>query len=315
LDGSPDPDYCAWRTGQAFKFFGCAFELENPCLSDEVLIVKDNYYTDSSGHDESCLGLGEASYCCKQEETGDKLCDWAAGTCVKLDNGKPPDGINVCDQGQQFVTYRKGPCGADKVQPFCCSAGVDIGQLACHWDVGSSPNCAAGTCGQNEVNLGAQEGGGGKSSCVIPPAKRQHGCPECIGTTYVYPTLCCNKDALRIDVKTLPVPLENLFFADDLKSLPADSKPDFAILTDTDEGNSDPNSNSFAWHIIDGPEEEVTTVDKRDGSHWEVYDCDPVLHEGQQTAKMVCTDDSADSNCDRIWLGEIVATVIKMPKG
>lgn len=231
--------------------------------------------------------------------------------------------MNVCDQGQQYVTYRTGPYGRNKVQPFYCSAGVDIGKLTCHWTLGSQPNCHPGTCGQSEVSLDAHEGGGGRSTCVIPPPKGgQKGCPECVGITYVYPTLCCNRDALKINIKTLPVPLENLFFADDLAKLPKDSKPDFSILTDTtvggqrtDSGDSDPNTNSFAWHIIDGPENEVTTVDKRDGSHWELYDCDKEHHEGRQKAKMVCTDDSANSNCDKIWLGHVAGTVIKMPKG
>jgi chitinase len=129
---------------------------------------------------------------------------------------------------------------------------------------------------------------------------------------------------LRITVKTLPVPLENLFFPEDLKSLPPNSKTDFTLLTDNtmggkkpDRGNSDPNSNSFAWHIIDGPESEVATLDKRHGSDWELFDCTPehLAHEGRQTAKMVCTDDSPNSNCHKIWLGEVPATVLKMPAG
>ncbi|KAL1871326.1 hypothetical protein VTK73DRAFT_2080 [Phialemonium thermophilum] len=280
-------------------------------------------HTNSKGNDESRLGFGEASYCCKQEETGDKLCDWVEDTCVTLNHGKPQEGMNVCDQGRHFVTYREGRRGRGKVQPSCCSAGVDVGQLACHWvQGGSSPNCLPGKCGQGEVNLGVHEGGGGRSPCAIPPRKGQQGCPECVGTAYVYPTLCCNTDALRIHVNTLPVPLENLFFADDWEGLPEDSKPEFSLLTDgtmggqqVDEGHSDPNSSSLAWHIIDGPENEVTPLVKRDGSHWEIYDCDPVWHEDRQTAQTVGTDDSADSHCGRIWLGEVAATVIKMPKG
>ncbi len=278
-------------------------------------MVKDNYYVDAKGGDHSCLNIGEASYCCQREQTGEKLCDWA-DVCIK------PEWENGCDQGQTFVTYRQGKCGRGKVQPFCCSAGVDIDKLACDWRIeGTSPNCSPGRCWQNEISLGEHEGGGGRNPCIVPPPKRQKGCPECVGTTYVYPMLCCNKDALRVTVKNLPVPLENLFFPDDLKKLPPNSKADFALLTDntmggqrSDSGNSDPNKNSFAWHIIDGPENEVTSLDKRQGSHWEVYDCDPEHHEGQQTAKMVCTDGSADSNCDRIWLGEVAATVVKMPQ-
>ena len=325
LDGAPDPDFCAWRDGGKVNgFLGCNAQSLKPCQQDEVEIVRDNYYINSGGGDESCVNIGKASYCCKKEETGEKLCGWSPD-CVDLVNGRPKEGMSVCDQGQQFVTYRDGNCrGRGKYQPFCCSSGVDIGKLACHWNQPDMGNCKPGRCGQSEVDLGEHGGGGGAGDtthqCLsLPP----WDCGICEApSTIAGPTLCCNKEALKVKVKTLPVPLENLFFADDLKKLPPGSEPKFAIQTDNtmggqrkDGGDSDPNRNGFAWHIIDGPAKEFQNIDKRDGSHWEVYDCDPVHHEEVQTAKMVCTDDSAESNCHAIWLDGVPTTVLKMPKG
>lgn len=328
LDGTPDPDFCTWRSGSLLGpltglNIGCS--TGSSCTSDELLMASDNYFLDPDGGDASCLGLGLASYCCKKVETGEKLCGWTENVCISIgDDGKPDTPITGCDEGDNFVTYRRGSCGTSgkKVQPYCCNPGVDLSRLSCHWNVGSAPECSTGTCGQGEVNLGQHEDGGGKSCWIPAPKQRQKDCPECVGRTEVYPTLCCNSDALKINVKTLPVPVENLFFEEDLKTIPEDSVPEFEVVTDGTmggaqnwRGDSDPNQSSFAWHIIDGPRDEVASVNKRDGSHWEVYGCDPEMHEGKQTAKMVCTDDSETSNCHDIWLGQVEATVLRMPDG
>jgi chitinase len=65
---------------------------------------------------------------------------------------------------------------------------------------------------------------------------------------------------------------------------------------------------------IKGPEEEITTVSKRDGSHWEMFGCDNTVGEKRQTVKMICTDFSVNSNCGTIFKGRGVAhTVVDMP--
>lgn len=330
LDGSPDSDFCEWRTGSIGLCLGAS---TNPCHSDEVLIIKSKYYYDKIPgggiKDRACPILGyEASYCCKSEQMGEALCGWT-GACETLEGGKPPQGKTVCEQGQQFVTSRTGNCGRGKAEPYCCSAGVDLGKLSCHWNLGKSSIGDCGSydeCGANEADMGRHEGGGGISPCIVPPPKTFGQGPRrgdgSVGTKYVQPRLCCNRDALRINVKTLPVPVENLFFEEDLKKLPKGSKTEYSLFVDSTmggqqggTGNTDPNKNSFAWHIIDGPADEVTSIDKRDGSHWELWNCDEEHHEGRQTAHMVCTDDSADTNCGRIWSGQVAGTVVKMPQG
>jgi chitinase len=62
-----------------------------------------------------------------------------------------------------------------------------------------------------------------------------------------------------------------------------------------------------------GPEEEITSVSKRDGSHWEIFDCDHHAGEKRQTVKMVCTDSSEESNCNTIFKGGVQHTVVDMP--
>jgi chitinase len=54
-------------------------------------------------------------------------------------------------------------------------------------------------------------------------------------------------------------------------------------------------------------------LDKRDGSHWELFDCDDTVGEDRQTVKAVCTNNSEFSNCDDIFLGRLEETVLEMP--
>ena len=77
--------------------------------------------------------------------------------------------------------------------------------------------------------------------------------------------------------------------------------------------NKDPNDHAFGFYIMSGPENEITSVSKRDGSHWDFFDCDNTVGEKRQTIKAVCTDSSENSNCDVIFKGGVESTVIEMP--
>ena len=61
--------------------------------------------------------------------------------------------------------------------------------------------------------------------------------------------------------------------------------------------SADPNENGFGWAIMSGPKEDLSTFDKRDGSHWELFECDEDRHDRRQTVKAVCTDNSSSNNC------------------
>lgn len=125
--------------------------------------------------DRACPILGyEASYCCKSEQMGEALCGWT-GTCETLEGGKPPQGQTVCEQGQQFVTSRTGNCGRGKTEPYCCSAGVDLGKLSCHWNLGRSSIGNSGSydeCGANEADMGRHEGAGASAPASSPLPRR-----------------------------------------------------------------------------------------------------------------------------------------------
>lgn len=99
-------------------------------------------------------------------------------------------------------------------------------------------------------------------------------------------------------------------------------------------GSEDPNENGFGFAIMSGrssqriskqnlievfhtgPSNELTSFDKRDGSHWELYDCPDEKHDGRQTVKALCTDDSIDSNCGLIFNGwGVEDTIVELPPG
>lgn len=56
-------------------------------------------------------------------------------------------------------------------------------------------------------------------------------------------------------------------------------------------------------------------MDKRDGSHWELFNCPEDKHEGRHTVQAVCTDTSSESNCHEIFEGGVSYTVVEMPNG
>lgn len=119
----------------------------------------------------------------------------------------------------------------------------------------------------------------------------------------------------------LPVALENLF-----ESPPQgdDVATDFELETDdtwgTGKSKSDddePGDSAFQFVVLASPEELQISLDKRDGSHWELLGCqDTTGSEEPQTIQMLCTDISESSNCHKIGLGHgVPGTILQMPKG
>ncbi|KAK6341165.1 hypothetical protein TWF696_008251 [Orbilia brochopaga] len=127
--------------------------------------------------------------------------------------------------------------------------------------------------------------------------------------------LCCRASDLNINYLKLPVPVDHLF----PDPGPPSDQQNYDLKIDAPVGanDQDPNNHPFGFFILSGPREQVSNLDKRDGSHWELYDCpkDPV--EARHTVKAVCTNDGPDSNCGDIFLGDHGApgTVVEMPAG
>ena len=74
--------------------------------------------------------------------------------------------------------------------------------------------------------------------------------------------------------------------------------------------SDEPNDAVFQFVVFSSPEEFQISLDKRDGSHWEVFNCQNEESEDEHTVQMICTDVSADSNCYKIDLGHGVPGII-----
>jgi chitinase len=291
------------------------------CGPGEVALAsKDHYVDPKTGKDEVCSLGGTAYYCCKAEQTGDNLCQWA-GKCVELDK-TPRDTpkSEVCPSGSRTITYRKGGCGVswdqNSWEPFCCSEKVK--DPKCYWEAKSGwEGIAFNTCGWNceesEIDLGYHDWGGGESC----PAYWSDG--ESTYSVDGARKLCCDRNALSVKIRTVPVDITHLWEnvgdrVDKDKQTWALSVDDNKLLFETDF-SLNPDEHAFGWHIFSGPEDKVTTLDKRSGSDWELFDCDTTKHEGRQSAKMVCMSDAEDHNCGTIWKGQVERTIIEMPSG
>ena len=118
----------------------------------------------------------------------------------------------------------------------------------------------------------------------------------------------------------LPVPLDYLFAHPPPENV---AKTEFKLKTDPTFGGAvttpfanDPESAAFGFIVLTSPETIQVSLDKRDGSHWEVFDCFDATSDGEHTVRIVCTDDSHNSNCDKIYLGRGVhGTILEMPEG
>lgn len=103
-----------------------------------------------------------------------------------------------------------------------------------------------------------------------------------------------------------------------------DVDADFTLKVDPTYGGSstngvsfsdDPEDGEFGFVIMASPEELQITLDKRDGSHWDVFDCSD-SREDEQTVRMICADDSENSTCHKIHLGHgAPGTIVEMPPG
>jgi chitinase len=109
-------------------------------------------------------------------------------------------------------------------------------------------------------------------------------------------------------------PDENYVNADyDLKVDPTwgGLEPDENLLLD-----KDPDEAPFGFIVMTSPPAIQQSLDRRDGSHWDVFDCLDATTIGENSVRMTCTNMGEDSNCDNIHLGHGAAsTIVQMPKG
>ncbi|KAI0905820.1 glycosyl hydrolases family 18-domain-containing protein [Ustulina deusta] len=205
-----------------------------------------------------------------------------------------------CNSHENKLTWSEEPCWAGQ-RSFCCSKDQDWKN--CQW-YGKGGSCYDDHCPTgHSVSLTTSYEGEG-TNCGIQ-LKRQR-------------SFCC--DPPDGGSPFLPVPLDYLF-----PSPPQGGDVDtkFTLKMDQTYGGSaplsfgdDPNDAEFGFVVLASPEEIQVSLDARDGSHWEVFDCFGSKGEEAQTVRMLCTDDSESSTCHKIHLGHgAPGTIVEMPEG
>ena len=287
-----------------------------------------------------CNDQSNNALCCPLASAPDpSKCQW---------HGTPPSCNGQCFEGQVALQSNRKGNGQwchDGRQFYCCDVPA-FKQYGCEWS-GCGENCKSGTISltwaydgcphEAKKHLCCAEkdrwencGWHGKyGSCFdnhcdtghqIELANKNDGegmdCGPRIERTRVF---CC--DLPHGKSPFLPVPLDHLF----PHPPPGDSaETKFKLKVDHVSGSKidgppsadDPHDAAFGFFVLTSPEEVQVSLDKRDGSHWEVFDCFDSVSEETQTVRMICTDFSEQSNCHKIHLGHgAPGTIIEMPEG
>jgi chitinase len=252
------------------------------CLVGQVALVSGLW-----GDGDYCSD-GRKFYCCDVQEEAKKIdCRW--GDCG-----------SSCDDDEDQLTWRYGDCW-DGEQPFCCKREEDWQNCAWHGEPGScfDDHCDTG----HQVELANSYEGEGED------------CGWQLSRTRVF---CCDPPADQSPF--LPVELDWLFPNPPPEDI---AKTEYKLKTDPTFGGAvsipfanEPESASFGFIVLTSPETIQVSLDKRDGSHWEVFDCFDAVSETEHTVRMVCSDDSPSSNCHKIYQGRgVPGTILEMPEG
>ncbi|KAI1146352.1 hypothetical protein F4825DRAFT_199383 [Nemania diffusa] len=203
----------------------------------------------------------------------------------------------------------------DLLEEALDDANIDLRKLYCcpKQDIDNWQNCAwygkPGSCFDNHCPIGhsvqlSTNAYGGGEDCGIRLERSR--------------VFCC--DPAKGASPFLPVSLDKLF-----KDPPTgdDVDTDYELETDDTWGtgkakvdDDEPSDAAFQFVVMASPDEIQTSLDRRDGSHWEL-NCDNTNDSQEaQTIQMVCTDISEDSNCYKIGLGHgVPGTILQMPSG
>ncbi|KAL8694715.1 MAG: hypothetical protein Q9224_003515, partial [Gallowayella concinna] len=302
LDAAPDADKCVWRGNDP----NCNGRCHDGEVTMQLNRWGDGWYCED----------GNKAYCCEVTNEKENNCYWSGtgGSCEKGDVALTFAGTflkTIADIVDVFPPTLIGEAleeGLDALdmeleKRYCCPPDDAKKWTNCHWY--GKP----GSCFDNHCNLGHQvqlatSAYGGGESCA-PRLERDR-------------VFCCDPTEGRSPF--LPVPLDHLFphppEGDNVDT-------DFDLKVDNtwgdgkaDTADEEPNDSSFGFVVITSPEELQVSLDKRDGSHWELFNCNDSVSEEEQTVQMFCTDVSEDSNCHKISLGHgVPGTILEMPKG
>lgn len=304
LSGAPDPRECSWR--------GTAPLCNGHCHDDEVMMMMNRWGDGSYCND------GNKAYCCKSPLAQENSCYWA-GVAASCNSGDLPltfsgTVLSILDDVAKVILRVLGRAyplatlvgealllvldelDLDTDKRYCCPSGDIDKWKNCNW-FGKPGSCFDGHCpDMTYVQLTDSYFGGGET-CGIQLSRVR--------------TFCCEPTD---DPLFLPVPLKNLF----QHPPEGDSvDTDFSLETDKEsDAQQNPSDAAFQFVVLASPEELQVSLDKRDGSHWDVYGCLDGETEGEHTVQMVCTDFSENSNCHKIRLGHgVPGTILQMPVG
>ncbi|CBX95390.1 similar to Glycosyl hydrolases family 18 protein [Plenodomus lingam JN3] len=299
VSSAPDPDKCHWR--------GEAATCNGHCHDNEVLLQMNKW-----GDGKYCED-GNKAYCCESPAAKGHDCYWAGvgKDCNNDDATMTFSGTfmstvaDIADAMSLFDTALVKWLDAvdvDLQKRYCCPKKDAKNWKNCRWY--GEP----GSCFDNHCPVGKQV------QLTDSPYGFGQSCFPRVERTRVY---CCDPtDGKEL---FLPVPLDRLF-----KDPPTgdDVDTDFELNVDdtfggqSDRTDEDPSNAAFQFVVLASPEELQHSLDKRDGSHWELYNCEGGSSEEEQTIQMFCTDVSEDSNCHKIGLGHgVPGTILEMPAG
>jgi chitinase len=300
ISAAPDPKTCTWRSSPPWCNGHC---------EDEEVLLQLNRWGDG-GYCED----GNKAYCCRTSDHNNK-CYWTdlGGDCRDGDSvftfagtfaetvsefldSLPPTIIgealeSAMDELDKSLTSR-----------YCCPPAESKRWVNCAWH-GEPGSCFDNHCDAgHQVQLTSSHYGQGEN--CFPHVER----------TRVF---CC--DIAGGESPFSPVPLEYLF--------PAPPKGDHVDVDTTlkvdntwgsgrsQTGDDEPNDATFGFVVLASPEELQVSLDKRDGSDWEVFNCNDAFSEEEQTVQIYCGN-ADTSKCDKIHLGQgVPGTILEMPAG
>ncbi|KAM7196715.1 putative glycosyl hydrolases family 18 protein [Naviculisporaceae sp. PSN 640] len=278
IASAPDPKTCRWR--------GTHHLCNGHCQTGEITMQLnkwgDSWYCES----------GNKAYCCDSPLAKGQQCYWKS---------------QACNSGDKALTYERVAGAWGWAYNYYCCPQDDAEEWAnCQW-YGKPGSCDDNHCATNrQVQLTQSRFGEGKS--CSPRLERQR-------------VFCC--DPVKGKPAFSPVSLDKLF---PNPPTGGNVETEFDLQTDDTWGtgsskngnDDDPNESSFSFVVLTSPDELQVSLDKRDGSHWELLNCSGTntQTEEAQTIQMVCTDSSENSNCNKIHLGYgVPGTILQMPSG
>ncbi|KAI9370921.1 hypothetical protein BJX61DRAFT_548662 [Aspergillus egyptiacus] len=302
ISSPPDPTTCHWRGNPPL--------CNGQCHGGEVALA--SAVDGGNGH----CSDGRQFYCCPIPEVaagGGINCGWKdqcsddqelltfAGTFLTTVS----EVLDFTGLIGQALADALDDIEMDNMQQYCCSKEEIQNWKNCYWagrDGRGIHSCDDNHCATGiEVGLTLSPYGEG-GDCF--PTTRQRA-------------FCCTPESG--ESLFLPVPLDYLFPDPPLDD-PDD--PDFNLQIDdtwgTGETQSDqedePDDAAFGFVVVTAVDEIQVSLDKRDGSAWELMDCPDTDSEEAQTIRMICTDPSEDSTCSHIHRGHgVPGTILQMP--